>query len=402
MDYSPRGAGDSLTYFASAERTGPEQLQSERKRFLEDELAVALLEAIPGLAVVLDLNRQIIAANKRVLELMDLESPDALLGQRPGEALQCVHVENNPNGCGTGEPCQLCGAVNAVLACMENKATAQRECRLRTKLKRDGGAVDVDVQASFIRLGDLELIVAAMRDISAEKRRAVLERAFFHDVLNIASGLKALVELLAWPTEDEEAEAEYRRELGILTNQITDELIAQRQLMQAETGRLTPDFQQVSISEILESVADLYRHHSVAIGKEVQLTTMPPSNFETDPVLLRRVLGNLVKNALEATPPGGTVELGADDHGTRIIFSVHNESVMPPEVQQQLFQRSFSTKAESGRGIGTFSSRLLTERCLGGVIGFTSSEGLGTTFTVSLPRQGKPRITVAAQAGAGS
>ncbi len=276
MDHTPRGTGDSLTYFASAERTGPEQLQSERKRFLEDELAVALLEAIPGLAVVLNLDRQIIAANTRVLELMDLESPDALLGQRPGEALQCVHVENNPNGCGTGEPCQLCGAVNAVLECMENKATAQRECRLRTKLKRDGGAVDVDVQASFIRLGDLELIVAAMRDISAEKRRAVLERAFFHDVLNVASGLKALVELLAWPTEDEEAEAEYRRELGRLTNQITDELIAQRQLMQAETGRLTPDFQQVSISEILESVADLYRHTQSLSAKRSSLPRCLP------------------------------------------------------------------------------------------------------------------------------
>ncbi len=119
-------------------------------------------------------------------------------------------------------------------------------------------------------------------------------------------------------------------------------------------------------------------------------------------MLLRRVLGNLVKNALEATPPGGTVELGADDHGARLVFSVHNEGAMPAEVQQQLFQRSFSTKGETGRGIGTFSARLLTERCLGGVIGFTSSEGLGTTFTVALPRQGKPRITAAAETGAGS
>jgi len=402
MQQTPSGAGESLTYFAPAEKASVEQLRAESKRFLEDELAVALLEAIPGLAVVLNPERQIIAANARVMELLDLASPDALLGQRPGEALQCVNVENNPNGCGTGQPCQLCGAVNAVLDCLENQATAHRECRLRTKFKREGGAVDVDVQASFIRLGDLELVIAAMRDISSEKRRAVLERAFFHDVLNVASGLKALVELLAWPTEDEEAEAEYRRELGRLTNQITDELIAQRQLMQAESGRLTPDFQQVEVAEVLESVADLYRHHSVAIGKELLLTTVPPSSFETDPVLLRRVLGNLTKNALEATLTGGTVELGADDHGTRLIFSVHNESVMPPEVKQQLFQRSFSTKAETGRGIGTFSARLLTERCLGGVIGFTSSEGLGTTFTVALPRRARASATQSPEVPAGS
>ena len=42
-----------------------------------------------------------------------------------------------------------------------------------------------------------------------------------------------------------------------------------------------------------------------------------------------------------------------------LTFSVHNAAVMPPEVQMQVFQRSFSTKSEAGRGIGTHSMKLL-------------------------------------------
>ncbi len=51
----------------------------------------------------------------------------------------------------------------------------------------------------------------------------------------------------------------------------------------------------------------------------------------------------------------------------------------------QVFQRSFSTKAERGRGIGTYSVKLFVERYLRGTVGFTSAEPDGTTFSVTLP-----------------
>jgi sensor histidine kinase regulating citrate/malate metabolism len=53
----------------------------------------------------------------------------------------------------------------------------------------------------------------------------------------------------------------------------------------------------------------------------------------------------------------------------------------------QLFQRSFSTKAATGRGVGTYSMRLLGEQYLGGRVEFTSREPDGTTFTLILPKQ---------------
>ena len=70
--------------------------------------------------------------------------------------------------------------------------------------------------------------------------------------------------------------------------------------------------------------------------------------------------------------------------GSRIGFSVHNGGTIPDRDQLQIFQRSFTTKGD-GRGLGTYGSRLLTERYLGGDIAFESNDGHGTTFTVSYP-----------------
>ena len=53
---------------------------------------------------------------------------------------------------------------------------------------------------------------------------------------------------------------------------------------------------------------------------------------------------------------------------------------MPDDAQLQIFQRSFSTKCEPGRGLGTYSMKLLGERFMGGVVDFTSRAPEGTTF----------------------
>jgi sensor histidine kinase regulating citrate/malate metabolism len=103
----------------------------------------------------------------------------------------------------------------------------------------------------------------------------------------------------------------------------------------------------------------------------------------TDGVLLGRVLGNLIKNALEASSRGQTVTV-AFDNSRYPLFTVHNPAVMPEEVQLQMFQRSFSTKEGKGRGIGSYSVKLLTEKYLRGKVWFTSCRDVGTTFFVSL------------------
>jgi sensor histidine kinase regulating citrate/malate metabolism len=65
---------------------------------------------------------------------------------------------------------------------------------------------------------------------------------------------------------------------------------------------------------------------------------------------------------------------------------VHNTTFMPQHVQLQIFNRSFSSKGK-GRGLGTYSMKLLSERYLSGTVSFESAKEQGTTFYAQYPLQ---------------
>jgi signal transduction histidine kinase len=100
--------------------------------------------------------------------------------------------------------------------------------------------------------------------------------------------------------------------------------------------------------------------------------------------LLSRVLGNMIRNAIEASSPGETVTIGCFGKDDKIHFWVHNPAYMPEGIGLQVFDRSFSTKG-AGRGLGTYSAKYPTEKYLAGEISYTSSEEQGTTFTAVYP-----------------
>jgi hypothetical protein len=166
-------------------------------------------------------------------------------------------------------------------------------------------------------------------------------------------------------------------------------------MLAAERGELKVALDDVSVQDVLDAVVALYGHHHVAEGRELRIGDCDRLWLRTDATLLRRVLGNLVKNALEATPPGGCVLVSARGDGDEIRFAVHNPGVMPERARLQMFQRSFSTKGGDGRGVGTYSVKLFGERHLGGRVAFTSDEAGGTCFTVTLPVAGPPQALAA-------
>ena len=106
-------------------------------------------------------------------------------------------------------------------------------------------------------------------------------------------------------------------------------------------------------------------------------------SFETDRLLLQRVIINLLKNALEATEVNGVVRVDIKEINNKLVFFVRNNGIIPEEVRLQIFQRSFSTKDRT-RGIGTYSVKLVTENYLKGKVSFISNEAEGTIFKVEL------------------
>jgi C4-dicarboxylate-specific signal transduction histidine kinase len=97
------------------------------------------------------------------------------------------------------------------------------------------------------------------------------------------------------------------------------------------------------------------------------------------------VLGHLVHNALDATPPEGRVWIKASRHSGQVVVEVGDTGAGMSEdfVQNQLF-RPFSTTKHSGMGIGSYES-LQYVRELGGSITVDSAMARGTVMTVRLP-----------------
>lgn len=381
--------------FAPAARLGPEAVGAQRAAFLSDPLGKAMLEAMSVPGVVLNSQRQIVAANRASLDLLGMADITAALARRPGEALDCVWAGQRPGGCGTTEHCSTCGAVGAILGSLSTRGSVVEECRVCTRDGADGGAIDLRVKATRLSVGGEDFVILVLQDISSEKRRQVLERAFFHDVLNSCGGIRGLAEMLLEDELDPETERGVRRDLHTLSGVVIDEITAHRQMLAAEQGELQVRLTEVPVRDILEDLVALYRYHPVTERRELRIGSCTQGPLCTDVSLLRRVLGNLVKNALEATAPGGSVTVSAEHRGDEVRFSVHNAGVMPDRVKLQIFQRSFSTKRGEGRGVGTYSVKLFGERHLGGRVAFTSDDAGGTCFTVTLPVAGPPQALAA-------
>jgi signal transduction histidine kinase len=225
--------------------------------------------------------------------------------------------------------------------------------------------------------------VVAATDISHEKRRRALERTFFHDLMNTALGLMFVAKKLA-ETPPEKAEEATAR-LQDVVNRLLEEIREQRDLAAAENDDLAARPASISTRPFLEGLMRLYRQLADRRGcRFVMADETQEAVLKSDSTLLARVLGNMMKNALEASGPGQTVTVGCERADARVEFWVHNEGAMPREVQHRVFQRSFSTKG-IGRGLGTYSMKLLGEGYLKGTVTFTSSPEKGTTFTASFP-----------------
>lgn len=102
-------------------------------------------------------------------------------------------------------------------------------------------------------------------------------------------------------------------------------------------------------------------------------------------MILKRILINMVKNALEATGAGDQITLGAGllSDGSLELW-VHNPGFIASENRSRIFSKAFSTK-ERGRGWGTYSMKLLGEGLLEGHVDFETDLERGTRFYLVLP-----------------
>ena len=149
------------------------------------------------------------------------------------------------------------GAANAILCGLRGEYSIQ-ECRIAAN---DGiDALDLKVWTSPYVVDGENYTVFAVQDISNEKRRDVLERIFFHDIINTAGGLKGLAEIIKDSPEDVN---EFKDIIYSLTESLVDEITSQRQLLQAERNELALNISEVNSLLLISEVSGYYQNHYV-------------------------------------------------------------------------------------------------------------------------------------------
>lgn len=376
-----------ITFHAPADRDSIETVKRQRDLVNSVPQIRAFLDAVPDVYLTLNDKRQIVFANKTFIDFIGVsDDPDKVLGMRVGEAVDCVHAFKMEAGCGTSEFCKNCGAVNAMVSALRGSEDLE-ECSIERK--NSGDSFDFRVWSQPYDIEGEKFIFFAIKDISHEKRRRALERIFFHDIVNTVGSLKGMTEMIKFEDEIDRIK-QYSGLVYDLSLRLLDEIYAQKQLAAAEARELKPKLQEFISSEFLSDIQQSYSHHLSAHGKFVEIDPEAQTfDLKTDYTLLSRVVGNMTKNALEASLEGRTVRIGCEKKDDEAVFWVKNSGRIPEYARLQIFKRSFSTKGDN-RGLGTYSMKLLTERYLLGKVDFETSEDKGTTFRAIIPRDLKP------------
>lgn len=362
------------------------EIAEQYKSLLQSGFLEEVFSKMPTKFLIVNECRQIVYVNGLMSEELGEGRESSDLGLRPGEVLGCKYAFVEPSGCGTSHKCTYCGMVNSVLEAFAQNTLIVKETCFESEKSGELKVTDFEVSAKpFVWQGKRYAIVV-LSDISLAKRKEYIEKIFFHDLLNKVTTVSFVSETL-----DLEDNKENKRLLDVLRKGISDlsnEIVFQRSLTEAEMGKFNPNLEPLNSLEIIEGIKDDFLSYKFVADKSVEIEENSCDvDFLSDSVVLNRILINLVKNALEAIKHGQTVSIGSTIEGEIICFKVRNSTRMSEDVQNQLFKRSFSTKGK-GRGMGSYSVKLFTEQYLGGSVSFESDEDNGTTFYVRIPIAG--------------
>lgn len=340
------------------------------------EEIVSFFAGVSGsMKIVLDEHRHILMANQKMLKWLGMSKFKDISGKTLGEALWCANLSDGGT-CGHTKYCPYC-LFNSIF-----EQVVSEECELDIPLNDEKGSC---FRAYARQFSTPEKVITAILliDITEEKRKKMLERTFFHDLLNSVSALEGSLALL---NEIGRGESDYDSVLEIAqgcAEHISGEIRFAQKLTLARENSLSIQTKSVSAKEIAEAVRQMLKIMSESKGVTLKLECGEACILETDETLLSRSLINLMKNAIEASSRADTVTLRIAREKSSIRFDVCNNAEMPLQVSQNIFKYAFSTKGP-GRGIGTYSVKLFIEKYLGGHVSCKSGKE-GTVFSIVVP-----------------
>ena len=231
-------------------------------------------------------------------------------------------------------------------------------------------------------------LVERARDWQGVDAFGQLSAGIVHDFNNVLAIVGAAAQLVADETRDHAAT---RADVETILFEVRRGLGLTRQLL-ALARRQPPFLGEVDLNEVVREAAALVRH--VVRGSIEIVESLEPGGaiVHGDRSQLEQVVMNLVLNARDATPAGGTISLMTTRvaAGIRLLVSDTGSGICE-ETRAHLFEPFFTTRAKTGgTGLGLWTVQTIVNRARGTIDVF-SQPGLGTTFVVTLPPAGGGR-----------
>lgn len=208
-----------------------------------------------------------------------------------------------------------------------------------------------------------------------------------HDFNNTLAGILGRAQLLQRLDDPEKI----RRGLEIIIKTAEDGAKTVKRIQDFARQRRDHNFELVSIDQILMDASEItrprWKNCAEASNIHITVNLHIGSNAMVmgDDSELREVLVNMVFNAIDAMPEGGTLSLTTRTAGDSVIITVIDTGVgMYPEVRSKIFDPFFTTKGKAGLGLGLAVSFGIIRRH-GGNIEVESQYGKGTEFRITLP-----------------
>lgn len=366
------------------------RIQGERIRDILPQLIDAMADAV----VVLDAERRIVAANRRYVEAFGVNRPD-VIGSLCEDSLHCPEIEQ-------GTPEGHCSACQAFL-------TGAATRRVRT-VPSGSSRTPRRWEATFTPVADgngrIGHIIEVWRDISdrshleaqlshSERLASLgsLAAGVAHEINNpLASVLASVDSMQRWLRRtplDEQARAEAQAVLSACEREIGRVRETSDKLMLlAQPTSVKPTWVNVdqAAGDTLSLLVNQMRKQSV--GSTAALAGDLPLVWAKEGAI-RSICMNLMMNAVQAMPDGGTLEVATRHEDGKVILEVADTGPgIPDDIAERIWDPFFTTKPPGkGTGLGLSITRGQVERH-GGTIRAEKRLSGGTRFVVELPVRG--------------
>jgi len=369
-------------FFATPEKASSQELNQQTILVRSDSTLRTLLECSNDLLLVLNDKRQALIANQETLDQFGLSDDTGIISRRIGEILGCVN-SSSMLGCGASPWCRSCQINLTILECLRNDATISDNATVCVNHPKGPQSRCFQVRCTPYSSENQRLVLTSLKETTRWRNLETLERYFISDFSRAVTAIDCQTRM-ARNSRHEEL-ASILRDIERRALLLESDIRLHRFLLGHTNDRHIRRPSEILLNEVIELAVDGISESPFIIGKNLE---RPENTSDTriyiDWEVLVRVLQNMLLNAFEHTDPGRSVHLEVSCKDKNMIsFSVSNHRPIIEQMRLRVFQRHFSSRRDSGRGLGTYAIKLLSEGFLGGQVSFETSDA-GTTFRLNL------------------